>query len=188
MTEEKEQVTEKEEQKKTEAHETKKKKTSAKSSKKLAELEKKIKALEEENDRLKDQYVRKLAEFDNYKRRTEKEFLAHLEYANEELIKELLPVLDDFERFLKHAEEEETSAESLKEGVRLIYKKMMGILEKKGLKAMESVGHEFDAEKHQALMQVESDKHESGYIVDEHLKGYTLNDKVIRHSQVLVAK
>ncbi len=185
---EKEQVMEEKDQKKSEESTEKKKKTSSRSAKKIAELEKKVKALEEENQQLKDQYLRKLAEFDNYKRRTEKEFLAHLEFANEELIKELLPVLDDFERFLKHAEEEDVSAESLKEGVQLIYKKMMGVLEKKGLKAMESIGEEFDAEKHQALMQVESEKHESGYIVDEHLKGYTLNDKVIRHSQVLVAK
>lgn len=64
----------------------------------------------------------------------------------------------------------------------------MDVLEKKGLKTMESVGQEFDAEKHQALMQADSDEVESGFIISEHLKGYLLNDKVIRHAQVLVAK
>ncbi len=167
----------------------KKKRTTsqAKSQKKIHELEEKIKELEETNQQLRDQNLRKIAEFENYKRRTEKEFLAHLENANEGLITELLPVIDDFERFLKHAEEDQASA-SLREGVELIYKKMINILEKKGLKKMEAVGEEFDAEKHQALMQIDSDTHESGFIVDEHLPGYTLNDKVIRHSQVIVAK
>ncbi len=191
MAEKDQAVEEKEEQKETQAEKVQKKKktSSAKTQKKLAELEAKIGKLEEENAQLKEQNLRKIAEFENYKRRTEKEFLAHLEFANEELIKEMLPVLDDFERFLEHAGEENAqNGTTLKEGVELIYKKMMGVLQKKGLKAMESVGAEFDAEKHEALMQVESDKHESGYIVDEHLKGYLLNDKVIRHSQVLVAK
>jgi len=168
----------------------KKKKASTvknKEPKKVKELEEKIKKLSAENAQLKDQNLRKIAEFENYKRRTEKEFLAHLEYANEGLITELLPVIDDFERFLAHSEDEKNNA-SLKEGVELIYKKLWAVLEKKGLKVMETLGREFDAEKHEALLQVDSDKHESGYIVDEHLKGYLLNDKVIRHSQVIVAK
>lgn len=158
-----------------------------KESNKIKELQDKLARLEEENQMLKDQNLRKVAEFENYKRRTEREFLSVLQNANEALITELLPVIDDFERFLDHADNTE-SKDSLTEGMQLIYKKMLSILEKQGLKVMESIGQEFDAEKHQALMQVESDKHESGYIVDEHLKGYTLNDKVIRHSQVLVAK
>ena len=70
----------------------------------------------------------------------------------------------------------------------LVYKKLFSALEKKGLKVMEVIGEEFDSEKHEALMQVDSDKVESGYIVDQHLKGYLINDKVIRHAQVLVAK
>ena len=191
MAEQDSRVKEKEEQKETQETKAQKKKraSTSKTQKKLAELEAKLSRLEEENAQLKEQNLRKIAEFENYKRRTEKEFLAHLEFANEELIKDLLPVLDDFERFLEHAGEETAqNGTSLKEGVTLIYKKMMGILQKKGLKAMESIGTEFDAEKHEALMQVESDTHDSGYIVDEHLKGYLLNDKVIRHSQVLVAK
>jgi len=156
--------------------------------KKIKELEEKIKTLEAENQNLKEQNLRRIAEFENMKRRKEKEFLQILQNANEELILELLPVVDDFERFLNHANDENQNVESLKQGVELIYKKMMQILEKQGLKPIESVGNEFDAEKHQALIQVDSDKHPSGQIVDEHLKGYTLNGKVIRHAQVLVAK
>ncbi len=159
----------------------------SKENKKIAALEKKISALEEERGQLKDQLLRKMAEFENYKRRTEKEFLNHLQNANEGLIIDLLPAIDDFDRFLEHADDDTNSA-SLKDGVALIHKKIMDVLEKKGLKTMESVGQEFDAEKHQALMQADSDDVESGFIISEHLKGYLLNDKVIRHAQVLVAK
>lgn len=163
------------------------KKLKSKEKKIIQQLEEKVKKLEDENKQLKDQSLRRIAELENYKRRTEKEFLAHLEYANEGLISDLLPALDDFERSLEHSGKTDNN-DSLKEGVVLIYKKLISTLEKKGLKKMESVGQEFDPEKHQALMNVESDKYESGYIIEEHLKGYTLNDKVIRHSQVMVTK
>jgi len=166
---------------------TKAKKSVTKSLDKIKKLEEKISGLEDEKKALKDQALRKMAEFENYKRRTEKEFLALLENANEGLISDLLPVIDDFERSLAHAKESD-NGQSLLEGVELIYKKLIDLLNKKGLKIMESVGHEFDPEKHQALMQVDLDKYESGYIVEEHLKGYLLNDKVIRHAQVLVNK
>ena len=99
----------------------------------------------------------------------------------------LLPVIDDLERSLAH-KDEANNTESLAEGLELIYKKMFSILEKEGLKALESVGQEFDPDKHDALMQMESKDHESGQVVDEHQKGYMLNEKVIRHSQVIVAK
>ena len=167
----------------------KKKSTSSKSreNKKIKTLEARVTELSAERDQLKDQLLRKMAEFENYKRRTEKEFLAHLENANEGLITELLPVIDDFERSMEHARKEKSGG-SLLEGIELVYKNMMDVLSKKGLKVMDVIGQEFDAEMHQALVQVESDQVESGHIADQHLKGYTLNDKVIRHAQVLVAK
>lgn len=165
----------------------KKKDTKSKEQKKIDELQNKNKELEIQINQLKDQNLRKIAEFENFKRRTEKEFLAHLEFANEGLIVDLLTVLDDFERFLDHADDNEAT-KGFKEGVELVYKKLYSALEKKGLKVMEVIGEEFDSEKHEALMQVDSDKVESGYIVDQHLKGYLINDKVIRHAQVLVAK
>lgn len=167
---------------------TKKKKSKkTKEQKKIEELQSKKMELEIQVNQLNDKNLRKIAEFENYKRRTEKEFLAHLEFANEGLIMEILPVLDDFERFIEHAEDTEET-KTFKEGVELVYKKLFSALEKKGLKVMEVIGEEFNSEKHEALMQVDSDKVESGYIVDQHLKGYLINEKVIRHAQVLVAK
>ncbi len=171
--------------KKTEKKKTKK--IVSKEFKKIKEMKEKLIKVEEEATKYKDQLLRTAAEFENYKRRTEKESLALLMNANEKLITELLPVIDDFSRSLEHAETSDNN-DSLKDGVTLIYKKLMSILEKQGLKEMIVKGEEFDPDKHQALMQVESDEHESGYITEEHLKGYTLNDKVIRHTQVLVAK
>jgi len=180
----------------TEEKERKKtsKRSKAKQNKKVAELEKKIKSLEqkseklaEENKTAKDQLLRKVAEFENYKRRTEKEFINHLGSANEELILEILPVIDDFERSLQHFEETDSSDPHL-EGIRLIYKKLVTTLEKKGLHPIDAVGQDFDPDEHQALLQVDSEEFESGQVVEEHQKGYKLNEKVIRHSQVLVAK
>ena len=167
---------------------TKKKKSKkTKEQKKIEELQSKKMELEIQVNQLNDKNLRKIAEFENYKRRTEKEFLAHLEFANEGLIMEILPVLDDFERFIEHAEDTEET-KTFKEGVEMVYKKLFSALEKKGLKVMEVIGEEFNSEKHEALMQVDSDKVESGYIVDQHLKGYLINEKVIRHAHVLVAK
>ena len=167
---------------------TKKKKSKkTKEQKKIEELQSKKMELEIQVNQLNDKNLRKIAEFENYKRRTEKEFLAHLEFANEGLIMEILPVLDDFERFIEHAEDTKET-KTFKEGVEMVYKKLFSALEKKGLKVMEVIGEEFNSEKHEALMQVDSDKVESGYIVDQHLKGYLINEKVIRHAQVLVAK
>jgi len=176
--------------KKTENGTSKKKKAAAsksKEQKKIKDLQEKLKKLETENADLQEQKIRRVAEFENFKRRSEKEFIAHLEYANEGLITELLTVIDDFERFFAHSSEESSTA-SLVEGLQLIYKNLLGILEKKGLKEMELIGREFDTEKHEALMETASDKYESGHIVDVHLKGYQINDKVIRHAQVIVAK
>jgi molecular chaperone GrpE len=151
------------------------------------DLEKKLAASLEEQNKLKDQLLRKMAEFDNYKRRTEKEFIYNIQNASQELIEELLPVLDDFERSIQHAEAEKVHSPML-EGVQLIYKNLMKILSKRGLVPIEAIGKEFNPDEHDALVQVESDKYESGFVVDEHLKGYKLNDKVIRHTQVLVSK
>jgi molecular chaperone GrpE len=147
-----------------------------------------IKQLKKEKEQLREQLLRKLAEFDNYRKRTERDFIDRIQNANEKLISELLPVLDDMERSLEHAHQQSNDINSLIEGSDLIYKKFLALLEKEGLQLIPSIGEEFNPEKHDALMQTESDKFESGKIIDEHLKGYALNGKVIRHSQVIVAK
>ncbi len=154
---------------------------------KIESLEKEVEILKNEAASYKEQLLRKAAEFDNYKRRTEREFLDNIQNASQELILELLPVLDDLERSIAHAREEQADTPML-QGVELVYKNLMALLEKRGLKAIPSVGEEFDPDKHNALMQVETDKVDSGYVADEHVKGYMLNDKVLRHAQVLVAK
>lgn len=154
---------------------------------KMEEYEANHTKMQTENEKLKDQLLRKMAEFDNYKRRTEKEFIDNIQSASRELIEELLPVLDDFERSVQHAESEGVKSPLL-EGVQLVYKNLMKTLTKRGLSVIDAVGQEFNPDEHDALVQVDSDKYESGYVVDEHLKGYRLNDKVIRHAQVLVSK
>jgi len=168
-------------------------KTIKKDSKQVKDLKKKILDLEElvlkhteENEKLKDQLLRTMAEFDNYKRRTEKEFIENIQSAGKEVIIDILPIIDDFERSLQHADPHKV--EALLEGINLVYKNLMKVLTKRGLTEIEAVGKEFNPDEHDALMQVDSEKHESGIIVEQHSKGYKLNDKVIRHSQVLVAK
>jgi molecular chaperone GrpE len=143
--------------------------------------------LKMENQKLQDLYLRKAAEFDNYKKRTERESILWIQNANEQLIIKLLPVLDDMERSLSHIKEN-NNTESITQGTELIYKKLLDILDKEGLKPMTSVGEIFDPEKHDALIQVEKEGVETSRIIEEHLKGYYLNDKVVRHAQVIVAK
>lgn len=146
-----------------------------------------IKKLEAEKEQLQDKLLRKIAEFDNYKKRTEREFFERIQNANENLIVHLLPLLDDLERFLHHAVQS-AEEDTLVAAIDLIYKKFMAILEKNGLKPLVAVGEDFDPEKHDALLQQESDRYASGKIMEEHVKGYELNGKIIRHAQVIVSK
>ncbi len=161
----------------------------AKPSAGLTKLKKKVEALETENKELNDRFLRKVAEFDNYKRRTETEYSNLIKSASADLITDLLPILDDLERSLASIEDKDKADtfEHFHEGVELIYKNLSKVLEKKGVKPIEAVGQKFDPERHDALMQIESDK-PADTIIDEHLKGYEMHDKVLRHSQVLVSK
>ena len=164
-------------------------KPKAKSSAGLAKLKKKVEAFEVEKNELNDRFLRKVAEFDNYKKRTETEYSQLIKNASADLITDLLPVLDDLERSLASVEDKDKADnfEHFHEGVELIYKNLSKVLEKRGVKPIESVGQKFDPEKHDALMQMESDQ-PSDTIIDEHLKGYEMHDRVLRHSQVLVSK
>lgn len=158
-----------------------------KESTQVKNLKEKLATAVSEQEKLKDQLLRKMAEFDNYKRRTEKEFIDNIQSASKELIEELLPVIDDFQRSINHAVSEEEKS-TLLDGVQLVYKNLMKTLTKRGLTVIEAVGTEFNPDEHDALMQVDSDKYDSGFVVDEHQKGYKLNEKVLRHAQVLVSK
>ncbi|MFQ5769499.1 MAG: nucleotide exchange factor GrpE [bacterium] len=154
---------------------------------KIKNLQKKLKEVENEKNNLKDQLLRKAAEFENYKKRRENEYLQLINNANAEVITDLLPILDDFERSMKAAQDSE-DFNGLYQGIELIYKNLTKVLENRGVKPIEAIGQEFDPEKHDALLQVESNDHPAGTVVEEHLKGYVMNDRVLRHSQVLVSK
>jgi molecular chaperone GrpE len=178
------------EEKETKAKQTEKKNSRLKTKKEdkaLKKLKDEVIQLKSKNEELHDKFTRLVAEFDNYKKRTDKDYLSLIRNANEKLITDILPVVDDLERFLAHLDEE-NDPKTMLEGFQLIHKNLTSLLNKQGLKPMDSVGEEFDPDKHEALIQVENKDVESNHIVDEHLRGYVYNDKVIRHAQVLVSK
>ena len=144
-----------------------------------------------EAEALKDQLLRTLAEFDNYKKRSQREMSQFMQAANEKLIIDILPSIDDLERAIKVSKEitsQDPKVQQFVQGVEFIYKKLMKTLESKGLKAIESVGQTLDVNLHDALMQIDVPEKEPDTIVDEHEKGYYLFDKVIRHAKVIVSK
>lgn len=137
----------------------------------------------------KDKYLRLYSEFENFRRRTAKEKSALILSASEGLMRELLPVLDDFDRAKKAiAGSEDDGAKSLHEGLDLIHNKFFKTLEKQGLKVMESsVGQEFDTDLHEAITQIPAPEEDlKGKVVDEIEKGYLLNDKVLRFAKVVI--
>jgi molecular chaperone GrpE len=154
---------------------------------KVNELKKEIEKLTNEVNGLKDKYLRTVAEFDNFKKRKDRELLDIIERANEQFCLELLPVIDDFERSL-NSDMKRKSYKSLKQGIELIYQKLIAVLKKQGIEPIESIGQQFDPELHAAIMQVEDKEKPSNVIIDEALKGYRRREKVLRYSQVVVNK
>ncbi len=148
--------------------------------------DKKTDALNERIAELEDKVKRQLAEFENFRNRTEKEKSAMFETGAKSVIEKILPVVDNFERGLATLPEEEKGG-AFAEGMQMIYKQLMTELENMGVKPIEAVGCEFDPNLHNAMMQVESEEYESGFIVQELMKGYTYRDSVVRHSMVSVA-
>jgi len=153
--------------------------------KEIEELKLHFTKSETEKKELQDRLLRKVAEFDNYKRRTENEFSNLFKYAAENFIKKILPVVDDFERSLKHVAETENTS-SVTDGVKLIYDKLMKILDDQGVKKMESVGKPFDVHFHEALLQRKDEQQPPHSVLDELETGYLYQDKVIRHAKVIV--
>ncbi len=142
--------------------------------------------LQQENSTLNDKYLRLFAEFDNYKRRTQKERIELLQTAGKDVVVSLLPVLDDFDRALK-ATENATEVNAIREGIMLVQTKLKSILTQKGLKEMESLHTLFDTDIHEAITKIPAPTDDlKGKVVDELEKGYTLNDKVIRFAKVVV--
>lgn len=151
-------------------------------------LEEELENSKIENAKLKDTLLRKAAEFENYKRRTETETSNYIKYASESLIKELLPVYDDLGRSVESIKKGETKDfETLKKGVEMIYDKFKKVLEAEGLKEINSAGKPFDVDVNSALMQIPKADVEPNTVLEVVEKGYYLKDKVIRHEKVLVS-
>lgn len=147
--------------------------------------DKKQDALNEKIVELEDKVKRQMAEFDNFRKRTDKEKSAMFETGAKSVIEKILPVVDNFERGLASVPDEEKGS-PFAEGMEMIYKQLVGELEKMEVKPIPAVGEEFDPNLHNAVMQVESEEYESGVIAQELLKGYTYRDSVVRHSMVAV--
>ena len=145
-------------------------------------LEVKTREAEEHRDR----YLRAAAEFDNARKRSARERDDYTRYANESLLRELLPVLDNFERALQSARNE-PAAVAVTAGVELIQRELLRVLEKFGVTPFTSVGQPFDPEKHEAIARVPARGHAEGSVVDETARGYLLNGRVLRPAMVTVA-
>jgi molecular chaperone GrpE len=144
--------------------------------------------LEQKVNELNDKYLRLYSEFDNYRKRTIKEKSDIIKSAGEDIIKALLPVIDDFERAMK-ANEKIEDVNAIKEGIQLIYNKLKHNVQGKGLVAMESLGANFDADTMEAITHVPAaDESQKGKVIDEIEKGYKLGDKVIRFAKVVIAQ
>ncbi len=156
----------------------KKEKKKNKGDKKVEELKEKIKDLEDRN-------IRQIAEFQNFRNRTEKEKSQMFDMGAKNVIEKILPVVDNFERGLATLSEEEKTS-SFADGMNKIYKQLMTELDNLGVKAIDAKGKEFNPDLHNAVMQVESDELESGIVAEELQKGYTYHDTVVRHSMVSV--
>ncbi|WP_293788872.1 nucleotide exchange factor GrpE [uncultured Pedobacter sp.] len=142
--------------------------------------------LQAEVQQLNDKYLRLYAEFDNYKRRTQKERVELLQTAGKDVIVSLLPVLDDFDRALK-AMESATEVAPVKEGIALVSNKLKNTLAQKGLKDVESINQPFNTDFHEAITNIPAPTEDlKGKVIDEVEKGYTLNDNVIRFAKVVV--
>lgn len=162
--------------------------TNNESKEKIQDTDDEASKLEEELHQARDKYVRLVAEFDNFRKRTAKEKSELIKSAGEDIIASLLDVLDDAERAEKQMEKSD-DLEALKAGVNLIFNKLHKSLKSRGLSEMKSIGTEFNPELHDAITEIPAGKEDQvGKVMDEVQKGYYLNDKIIRHAKVVVGK
>lgn len=152
--------------------------------------EEEIQQLKLQLDEYKDLFLRKAAEFENYKKRRQQEYASIISTASKALISELLPVLDDLDRLLANAAQKGAdyeNSQNLLQGAQLIRDKLMDLLTSRGLKTIECVGQPFDPKLHEALVQQQDSSAEPGIVLKEFARGYRLGDKIIRHAQVVVS-
>ena len=165
-----------------------KRRKSTSGSKKMKKLEADLEEVKSDLEELRVKYVRQAADFDNFRKRTAKERVELIKTAAQDTLTTLLPVLDDFDRAAKIADDDGTS-ETMSDGVRLVYHRLKTTLEQIGLKEMETNGEVFDADLHEAITEIPAPSDDmKGKIVDTIEKGYYLNDKIIRYARVVVGK
>ncbi|PKR81316.1 nucleotide exchange factor GrpE [Brumimicrobium salinarum] len=156
-----------------------------------AESDKKELSKEEELEiklaELNDKYLRLYSDFENFRKRTIREKGDLIANASEGVVKDMLPIMDDFERAIENNQTSD-DPESIKQGFQLIYNKLDNTLKSKGLKAMDSKGETFDIDHHEAITNIPADKKQKGKVVDVVEKGYFLNDKVLRYAKVVVGQ
>jgi len=181
-----EETADKEEEPKA-AEETAEAEPEGKPDKKKKKGDKKTEALQTRIEELEDRVKRQMAEFDNFRKRTDKEKNAMFETGARSVIEKILPVVDNFERGLASVPEDE-AGKPFADGMNMIYKQLIDELDKMEVKPIEAVGCEFDPELHNAVMQVESDEYETGVVAQELQKGYTYRGTVVRHSMVAVVQ
>ena len=155
--------------------------------KKAAKQDKKEDAYKEKIEQLEDRVMRQMAEFENFRKRTDKEKQAMFETGAKSVIEKILPVVDNFERGFASVEAEDEN-DAFVGGMKMVYKQLIQELENIGVKPIEAVGCEFDPNFHNAVMQVASEEYESGVVAQELLKGYTYRDTVVRHTMVAVVE
>ncbi len=159
----------------------------ARKNEKISDLEKKIVKLEEDKADFKDQLLRKQADFDNFRKRMFREKEEAIKYANSNLLQDIVGTIDDFDRALQSAAQSK-DFDALHSGIELIEKQLTSMLERKyGLKRFESIGEEFDPDKHEALAMEESEDHDIQTVLEDYLKGFMLHDRVLRHAKVKIA-
>jgi molecular chaperone GrpE len=175
-----------EEQNREESVESKETK-SARKNELIEQLRSELRKVNEQAKDCDDKYLRALAELDNQRKRSMREKEELQKYANERLILEILPVIDNFERAIDAGKQADNVAQMV-DGVRMILKQLREILEKEGVAPFESLGEKFDPYKHEALLAIESKEHEPYTVLEEIQKGYTMKDRVIRPAKVTVSK
>ncbi len=155
--------------------------------KQLQSAEAKIAELETQVKEWNDKYLRKAAEFENYKRRTENDQFNLINYAAESFIVKILPIVDDFERSMEHIDDIDNN-KSVKDGIKLVYEKLLKLLHEQGVKKIKSKGEPFNVDYHDALLQRKDDSVPAHTVLEEIESGYLYRDKVIRHAKVIVSE
>lgn len=154
-------------------------------SQKRETLRERLKKAEENYKALEERYLRLAAEFDNFRKRWEREKVQLIQQANGEFIKSLLPVVDDLERALKASQGD---GNEFREGIALIYQKLMSIFKSQGLEVMETLNRPFDTQKHEAILEMAKEGTPPGIVIEEYEKGYEWFGQVLRHAKVVVSK